>query len=147
VSQRLQAKAFAAVATYLSAAEQPRVAARAMVGLLHASRFGTAVSRGLVPGVSDAVTDAALNSIGRQVVVVTDLRVLFLPQNFWGGPSAELLTIVPRELLTLAGSKFGFVSILRLVFASGGGVSLTFPRIDKRSAMSLAAELRPTPSS
>jgi hypothetical protein len=102
------------------------------------------VSRGLVPGVSNAVTDLVLNSTGRQVVVVTDQRVLFLSQTAWGGPGAELLRIVPRDLLSLADSKFGLVSILRLAFASGDGVSLTFARIDKSSAVALAAELRAT---
>jgi len=147
MSQRLQTKAFAAVAKHLSPAEQPRVAARALVGAFDASRFGTIVSRGVVPGVSGAVTDAVLNTTGKQVLVVTDQRVLFLSQTFWGGPGAELLTIVPRDLLTLVESKFGTVSVLRLAFASGTGVSLTFPRIDKSSAMALAAELQPTPQS
>jgi hypothetical protein len=141
MTQRFQAKVFAAVTRYLEPGEQPRVATRATVGRLDASRLGTALSRGVVPGVADAVTDAVHNSTGAQIVVVTDRRVLFLSRTFWGGPGDELLTIVPRDLLSLAESKFGTVSVVRLAFA-GGGVSLTFPRIDKAGAMALAAELR-----
>jgi hypothetical protein len=147
MGQRLQSKASAAVARHLSPGEQFRVAARALVGAFDASRLGTVVSRGIVPGVANTVTDIVQNTTGNQIVVVTDRRVLFLTQNFWGGPGDRLLMIVPRDLLSLAGSKFGTVSILRLEFAAGGGVSLTFPRIDKSSAVALAAELRATPQS
>lgn len=135
-------KAFAVAAGHLAPGEQPRVAARAMVGALDAGRLGTAVTRGAVPGLSGAVADVVLNTTGKQVVVVTDRRVLFLSQTFWGGAGGELLGSVPRELVSLAEAKFGAVSVLRLAFGPGGGVSLTFPRVDKSSAEALAAELR-----
>ncbi|NMO56160.1 hypothetical protein HH310_33905 [Actinoplanes sp. TBRC 11911] len=129
------------MARYLGSGEQPRVATRATVGAFDASRLATVLSRGIVPGIANAVTDAIHNSTGAQVVVATDQRVLFLSCTFWGGPGDELVTIVPRDLLSLAESKLGTVSVLRLSFA-GGGVSLTFPRIDKAGAVALAAELR-----
>lgn len=141
MSNRLQTASFAAVEQYLLPGEQPRVAARAVVGTLDASRLGTAVSRGIVPGLSGAITDAVLNSTGKQVVVVTDQRVLFLSQNFWGGPGKQLLSVVPREMLSLKEAKFGVVSVLRLPFTSGSGASLTFPLADRASAKALAEEL------
>jgi hypothetical protein len=36
----------------------------------------------------------------------------------------------------------GIVSVLRLAFAQGGGVSLTFPRVDKKNAESLAQAMQ-----
>jgi hypothetical protein len=144
-SVSLRDKAFAAVAGHLRPGEQPRAAARAVVGELDASRLGTAVTRGVVPGLSGAVADVVLNTTGKQVVVVTDRSLLFLTQTFWGGPGDRLLGSIPRTQVSLAGSRFGAVSILRLAFAPGGGVSLTFPRIDRASAEALAAELGPKP--
>ncbi|WP_433303765.1 hypothetical protein ACQP2F_12960 [Actinoplanes sp. CA-030573] len=142
MSRKFQEKAFAVAAAHLSPGEAPRVAARAMAGALDAGRLGTAVTRGVVPGVSGAVADVVLATTGKQVVVVTDRRVLFLSQTFWGGAGDRLLGSVRRELVSLAEAKFGAVSVLRLAFGPGGGVSLTFPRIDRSSAEALAAELR-----
>ncbi|SFE90503.1 hypothetical protein SAMN05421541_104356 [Actinoplanes philippinensis] len=130
----------AAVAGHLLPGEQFRVGARAVVGNLTASRLGTALSRGIIPGVADAATDWALKTTGKQVVAVTDRRMLFFSQTFWGGPGDELLMIVPRELVSLAEAKFGVVSVVRVAFAVGG-VSLTFPLVDRGSAKALAAEL------
>jgi hypothetical protein len=140
MTKRFQSQSAAVVAQYLLPGEEFRVGARAVVGALDASRLGTAVSRGIVPGVAGAVTDQVLKTTGKQVVVVTDQRVLFLSQTFWGGPGDQLLSIVPRDLLSLSEAKFGVVSVLRLAFAVGG-VSLTFPLIDRATAKVLATEL------
>ncbi|MEU4155373.1 hypothetical protein [Actinoplanes sp. NPDC026670] len=142
-----QSRTAAAVAGHLLPGEEFRVGARAVVGALDASRLGTAISRGIVPGVADTATDLVLKTTGKQVVAVTGQRVLFLSQTFWGGPGDELLMIVPRELLSLAEAKFGAVSVVRLAFAVGG-VSLTFPLIDRAMAMAkaLATELRTPPA-
>jgi hypothetical protein len=52
---------------------------------------------------------------------------------------------VPRAEVSLAEVKMGVVSLLRLAFAQGDGVSLTFPRMDKKNAESLAEALRQAP--
>lgn len=46
--------------------------------------------------------------------------------------------------MALAEAKLGMVSVLRLAFAQGDGVSLTFPRVDKKNAESLAQAMRQT---
>jgi hypothetical protein len=52
---------------------------------------------------------------------------------------------VPVEQVSLAETKLGMVTLLRLAFGTlGDGVSLTFPRIDKKNAEALAAALRQT---
>jgi hypothetical protein len=53
----------------------------------------------------------------------------------------------PREQVSLAEAKIGVVSLLRLAFGtSGDGVALTFPRVDKKNAESLAAALGQAPA-
>jgi hypothetical protein len=47
----------------------------------------------------------------------------------------------------LAEVKMGVVSLLRLAFAAGEGVSLTFPRVDRKNAEALAAALPQAPVS
>ncbi|MGK5685102.1 hypothetical protein [Actinoplanes sp. URMC 104] len=144
VQQKLEARAFEYVASYLQAGEQPVAAARAVVGKFSASRLGTVVKQGIALEAGGALA-AALTKNRKQFVVVTDRRVLFLPQTFLGGPGRNLLGEVPRDQVTLAEKKLGLVSLLRLGFAAGDGVSLTFPRVDRRNAESLAAALEQAP--
>jgi hypothetical protein len=80
----------------------------------------------------------------KQFVVVTNRRVIFLTQTFMGGPGKKILGEVPRAEVSLAEVKMGVVSLLRLAFAQGDGVSLTFPRVDKKNAESLAEALQQT---
>ncbi|MBL7254013.1 hypothetical protein [Paractinoplanes lichenicola] len=144
VQQKLEARAFEYVASYLQTGEQPVAAARAVVGKFSASRLGTVVKQGIALEAGGALA-AALTKNRKQFVVVTDRRVLFLPQTFLGGPGKKLLGEVPRDQVTLAETKFGVVSLLRLGFAAGEGVSLTFPRVDRKNAESLAAALEQAP--
>jgi hypothetical protein len=70
--------------------------------------------------------------------------MIFLSQTFLGGPGKKVLGEVPREQVSLAEAKTGVVSLLRVAFGAGGdGVALTFPRVDKKNAESLAAALQP----
>ncbi|WP_250038395.1 hypothetical protein [Paractinoplanes maris] len=68
-----------------------------------------------------------------------------MPQTFLGGPGKTLLGEIARDQVTPAETKLGLVSLLRLGFAAGEGVSLTFPRVDRKNAESLAAALQPAP--
>jgi hypothetical protein len=78
----------------------------------------------------------------KQFVVLTDRRLIFLTQTFLGGPGKKVLGEVPREQVTLAETKSGVVTLLRVSFGStGDGVALTFPRVDKKNAASLATAL------
>ena len=142
MNSKLQDRAFGLVADRLQPGEEPQVAVRALVGKLDASRFGTVVRRGAVAGLAGAAgaaVDAAVTAGGKQFVVVTDQRVFFLSQTFLGGPGKKVIGVMPRDEVTLADTKFGTVSVVRLAFVSGGGISLTFPRIDQAAAKQIAA--------
>ena len=141
MQQKLQTRAFDIVAPMLQPGEQPLVAARAMVGKFSSGRLGAVVSQTLITEGAGAL-GAALTTTRKQFVVVTDRRVIFLPQTFMGGPGKKVLCEVPRENVSLAEAKMGIVSLLRIAFgAAGDGVALTFPRVDKKNAESLAAAL------
>jgi hypothetical protein len=146
VRQKLQTRAFAVVAPILQAGEQPVVAARAMVGAFSASRFGTVFTHGVALAGGGSATASTLADTEKQFVVVTNRRVIFLPQTYLGGPGRKILGALPRTHVSLAEATMGFVSLLRLAFADGGGLSLTFPRQDKKNAESLAAAMRQVPT-
>ncbi|MFI7609215.1 hypothetical protein ACIBTV_29450 [Micromonospora sp. NPDC049366] len=143
MNQKLQARAFERVTPMLHAGEQPITATRALVGKFSAGRLGTVVAQGMIHAGVGAV-GAALVSTRKQFVVLTNRRMIFLPQTFFGGPGAGVLGEVPREHVALAEAKMGVVSLLRIAFGdSGDGISLTFPRVDKKNAEALAAALSP----
>lgn len=143
MQQKLQTRAFEHVTPILQAGEQPVVATRAMVGKFSSSRLGTAVSQAIRLEVGGALLGAALASTRKQFVVLTDRRLIFLPQTFLGGPGKKVLGEVPREQVSLAEAKIGVMSLLRLAFGTAGdGVALTFPRVDKKNAEALAEALR-----
>ena len=117
-------------------------AARATVGKFSSGRLGAVVSQALIVEGAGAL-GAALVTTRKQFVVVTDRRLIFLAQTFMGGPGKKVLGEVPRDRVSLAEEKMGIVSLLRISFgAPGDGVALTFPRVDKKNAESLAAALR-----
>jgi hypothetical protein len=89
----------------------------------------------------------AISSTKKQFVVLTNRRLIFLPQTFMGGPGKKVLGEVPREQVSLAEVKMGMVSLLRIAFgAEGDGVALTFGRIDKKNAESFAAAVQSVPA-
>ncbi|MFE9690223.1 hypothetical protein [Micromonospora sp. NPDC005806] len=147
MQQKLQTRAFEQVTPILQSGEQPVVATRAMVGKFSSGRLGTVVSQAMVLEGGGALLGAALASTRKQFVVLTNRRLIFLPQTFLGGPGKKVLGEVPREQVSLAEAKMGVVSLLRLAFgAPGDGVALTFPRVDKKNAESLADALRQAPA-
>jgi len=101
------------------------------------------VTQGVIVGGGGAVASQVLSASKKQFIVVTDRRVMFLPQTFLGGPGKNVIGELPRAEVTLAEAKIGMVSVLRLAFAQGEGVSLTFPLADKRNAQELADALSP----
>jgi hypothetical protein len=144
VQQKLQTRAFEYVTPLLQPGEQPVTATRAVVGKFASSRLGAFASQSL-PGLAGGALGAALasKSTKKQFVVVTDRRLIFLPQTFMGGPGKQVLAEVPREQVTLVETKMGVVSQLRIAFGTeGDGVALTFPRMDKKNAESLVAALQ-----
>jgi hypothetical protein len=148
VQQKLQTRAFEYVAPHLQAGEQPVAATRALVGKFASGRLGPFVGQAL-PGVGGGALGAALASSiknsnsKKQFIVVTDRRLIFLPQTTMGRPGKEILAEVPREHVMLIETKMGVVSLLRIAFGTeGDGVTLTFPRVDKKNAESLAAALQ-----
>ncbi|MCO8269191.1 hypothetical protein M1L60_01145 [Actinoplanes sp. TRM 88003] len=143
--EKFQAKAFELVAPLLQPGERPITATRALAGSFTASRVGTAVTAGLkAQGLAGALLTS---STSKQFVVVTSERLIFLPQTFMGGPGAGVLGEIPRDQVTLAEAKIGVVSLVRIAFGNDGdGISLTFPRIDKKNAQALADALRPAPT-
>lgn len=146
MQQKLQTRAFEQVAPVLQSGEQPVVATRAMVGKFSSSRLGTVVSQAIRLEGGGALLGAALASTRKQFVVLTNRRLIFLSQTFLGGPGKKVLGEVPREQVSLAEAKMGVVSLLRLEFGTpGDGVALTFPRVDKKNAESLAEALRRAP--
>lgn len=145
MQQKLQTRAFEQVAPILQAGEQPAVATRAMVGKFSSGRLGTVVGQALILEGAGAL-GAAIASTSKQFVVLTDRRLIFLSQTFLGGPGKKVLGEVPLDQVALAEAKMGVVSLLRLAFGTpGDGVSLTFPRVDKKNAESLAAALPQAP--
>jgi hypothetical protein len=115
-----------------------------MVGKFSAGRLGAVVTQGLILDGAGLV-GAALSSTKKQFVVLTSHRLIFLPQTFMGGPGKKVLGEVPRQHVALTETKMGIVSLLRIAFGTGGdGVSLTFPRVDKKNAEALAQALQPT---
>ena len=142
MQQKLQTRAFEYVAPVLRAGERPLVATRAVVGAFSASRFGTVVAQGAVLGGVGSAAAGILATAKKQFVVLTDQRVIFLTQTFMGGPGKQIVGELPREQVMLAEAQMGIVSVLRLAFAQGDGVSLTFPRVDKKNAESLAQALQ-----
>jgi hypothetical protein len=142
VQQKLQTRAFEHVAPILRPGEQPLVATRAVVGEFGASRLGTVVAQGVVLGGAGSAAASIIATSKKQFVVVTDQRVIFLGQTFMGGPAKQVIGELLREHVALAEAKMGIVSVLRLAFAQGGGVSLTFPRVDKKNAESLAQAMQ-----
>ncbi|MEV4510862.1 hypothetical protein AB0K00_18050 [Dactylosporangium sp. NPDC049525] len=145
MQQKLQTRAFEQVAPILQPGEQPLVATRAMVGKFSAGRLGTVVSQAVIVE-GGGLLGAALASTGKQFVVLTNHRLIFLSQTFLGGPGKNVLGEVPREQLSLVEVKMGIVSLLRLSFGTpGDGVALSFPRVDKKNAESLAEALQQAP--
>ncbi|PWU48909.1 hypothetical protein DLJ46_10720 [Micromonospora globispora] len=143
MQQKLQTRAFEHVTPILQSGEQPVVATRAMVGKFSSGRLGTVVSQAIRLEGGGALLGAALASTRKQFVVLTNRRLIFLPQTFLGGPGKKVLGEVPREQVSLAEAKMGVVSLLRLAFGTAGdGVALTFPRVDKKNAEALAEALR-----
>ncbi|MFG1837151.1 hypothetical protein ACGFH8_01795 [Micromonospora sp. NPDC049175] len=146
MNQKLQTRAFERVAPILQPGERPITATRALVGGFSASRLGTAVTQGLIQAAAGAA-GTALARTKKQFIVLTDQRMIFLPQTFLGGPGTGVLGEVPREHIALAEAKIGVVSLLRLAFGGAGdGITLTFPRVDKKNAEALAAALAPVPT-
>jgi hypothetical protein len=146
MNQKLQTRAFEHVAPVLQAGETPVVAARAMVGKFSSGRLGAVAKHGLMnAGVGSIATQRLLQS-KKQFVVVTDRRLIFLPQGFLGGPGKTILGEVPRGIVALAEVKLGVVSLVRIAFGTEGeGLALTFPRVDRKSAEALAQALQQAP--
>ncbi|SCE66226.1 hypothetical protein GA0074696_0087 [Micromonospora purpureochromogenes] len=146
MQQKLQTRAFEHVTPILQSGEQPVVATRAMVGKFSSGRLRPIVSQAM-RFEGGALLGAALAATSKQFVVLTNRRLIFLEQTFLGGPGKKVLGEVPREQVSLAEAKIGVVSLLRLAFGTpGDGVALTFPRIDKKNAESLAEALRQAPA-
>ena len=142
MQQKLQTRAFERVTPMLQPGEEPVLAARAAVGKFSSGRFSAVMKNTLA--VEGGLVGAAVAS-GRnrnQFVVLTNRRLIFLSQAFLGGPSKKVIGEVPREQVSLAETKMGVVSLLRIAFGTqGDGVALTFPRLDKKNAEALAAAL------
>jgi hypothetical protein len=146
VQQKFETRAFEQVAPILLAGEQPVAATRAMVGKFSAGRLGAVVSQAVILEGGGALLGAAISSTRKQFVVLTDRRLIFLTQTFLGGPGKKVLGEVPRNQVSVAEVKMGVVSLVRLAFgASGDGVALTFPRVDKKNAESLVRALQQAP--
>jgi hypothetical protein len=145
MNEKLQTRAFESVDPVLRTGEKPLAAARAMVGKFSSGRLGAVVKQGLVLDGAGAL-GAALIKNKKQFVVVTDRRIIFLPQTILGGPGKQVLGEVSREQATLAEVKMGVVSLVRIAFGDqGDGVALTFPRMDKKNAEALAGALGGAP--
>ncbi len=141
MQEKLQTRAFQQVASMLQPGEQPVAATRAVVGKIPAGRIGAVTTQSLAQ--SGGLVGAALGgTTGKQFLVVTDRRLIFLSQTFMGGPGKKVIGEVPREQVSLAEVKMGIVSLVRIAFGTeGDGVALTFPRVDKKNAEALAATL------
>ncbi|MBX6748417.1 MAG: hypothetical protein IRY85_01905 [Micromonosporaceae bacterium] len=76
--------------------------------------------------------------------MLTNRRLIFLTQTFFGGPGSKVLGEVPCTDISLAEVKIGMVSLIRIAFGGqGDGVALTFPRMDKKNAEAFAEALKP----
>ncbi|MFG1609559.1 hypothetical protein [Actinoplanes sp. NPDC049265] len=143
---KLQTRAFEIVAPRLQPGETPLAAARAMVGKFGGSRMGTALKQGLLLEAGGAIGAHLASAAAKQFPVVTDRRMFFLPQTFLGGPGKTLLGEIPRDQVRLVEVQMGFMSLLRLGFGDAGdGISLTFPRSDKKNAQLLVDALQSAP--
>jgi hypothetical protein len=148
VQEKLQSCAFEQVASMLRPGERPIVAARAIVGKFGAGRFGAVVKQAVMVEAGGALGAAIASGSSKQFFVLTDQRMIFLTQTFLGGPGKKVLGEVPRPAISVAEVKMGTVSLVRLAFgAASDGVSLTFPRVDKKNAQQLAAALQQSPVS
>jgi hypothetical protein len=146
VNQKLQTRAFENVTPMLQPGEVPVVAARTMVGAFSGGRLGMVVKQAIVLEGGGSVLAQSIARTQKQFVVVTDRRLIFLPQTFLGGPGKKAIGEVPRAAVTLAEVTMGMVSLVRLAFGTAGeGVSLTFPRQDKKAAEALVAVLQQSP--
>ncbi|MBN1172780.1 MAG: hypothetical protein JXA67_11450 [Micromonosporaceae bacterium] len=142
MQQKLETRAFERVASIMQPGEQPITATRAAVGKFSSTRLGAVVGQAALLEGAGAL-GAALATTRKQFVVVTDRRLIFLPQTFLGGPGDKVLGEVPRDQVTVAEVKMGMVSLVRLAFgAAGQGVALTFPRTDRKNAEALVAALQ-----
>jgi hypothetical protein len=145
MNQKLETRAFERVAQIMQPGEQPVTASRVVVGKFSSGRLGAVVSQAALLN-GGGMVGSALAMDKKQFIVVTNQRVIFLAQTILGGPASKILGEVPRDQVSLAEAKVGFVSLLRLAFGtSGDGVALTFPRSDKKNAEALQAALEPTP--
>ena len=146
MQEKLQTRAFEIVAPALQPGEQPVTATRAMVGKFSSGRLGTVVKQGLVLDGMGSIGAAIAAANAKQFVVVTDRRLIFLPQTFMGGPGKKIIGEVSREQISVAEVKMATVSLVRIAFGDqGDGVALTFPRQDKKNAEELAAALGGAP--
>ena len=146
MQEKLQTRAFEIVAPALQPGEQPVTATRAMVGKFSSGRLGTVVKQGLVLDGVGSIGAAIAAANAKQFVVVTDRRLIFLPQTFMGGPGKKIIGEVSREQISVAEVKMATVSLVRIAFGDqGDGVALTFPRQDKKNAEALAAALGGAP--
>lgn len=141
MQQKLQTRAFERVAGMLHPGEQPLAAARAMVGGFSSGRFSAVLNNAMAMELGGAL-GASLLSTRKQFIVVTNYRLIFMPQTILGGPGKKILGEVPRAYAALAEVKMGYVSLVRIAFGGqGDGIALTFPRTDKKNAAALAAVL------
>ncbi|GLW32610.1 hypothetical protein [Actinoplanes regularis] len=142
MNQKLQTRAFEQIAHLLQPGEQPVAATRAQVGSFSSSRLGSVMKQALIMEAGGAL-GAALVNTGRQFVVVTTHRMIFLSQSFLGGPGKRVLGEMPRQHVAVAEVKMGIVSLVRIAFGNAGdGIALTFPRVDKKNAEALVAALQ-----
>jgi hypothetical protein len=146
MNKKLETRAFEYVAPLLQPGEVTIVAARAVVGKFSSGRLGAFAKQSLLNAGIGAVATQRLLQSKKQFVVVTNRRLIFLPQGFFGGPGKNVLGDVPREVVSLAEVKWGVVSLVRIAFGSeGDGLALTFPRVDRKNAEALAQALQQTP--
>jgi hypothetical protein len=144
--QKFQTRAFAAVAPILLPGEQPITATRTVVGGFASGRISPLVRQALVTEGMGALGAAMTTATGKQFVVLTDRRLIFLSQTWLGGPGKKIVGEVPRQMVSLAEVKIGIVSLLRIAFGDQGqGVALTFPRVDQKNAKELVAALGNAP--
>jgi hypothetical protein len=138
---KLQARAFERVRPMLQPGEEPVAATRAQVGRFRSGRL-EAVARSTV-AIQGGLGAAMLMAKRQQFLVLTDWRLIFLTQTFFGGPGDQVLGEVPAKDISLAEVKFGVVSLIRLAFGDDGdGVSLTLPRIDRKNAEAFAEAVK-----
>lgn len=145
MNKKLEAKAFERIASSLQPGEQPITATRAQVGKFSSGRVSAMVRA--TAAAEGGLIGGALAANRNQFVVLTNQRLIFLSQGFFGGPGSKVLSTVPAGQFSLAEVKMGLVSLVRIAFATeGDGVALTFPRVDKKNAEALAAALGGNPA-